>query len=237
MEILITICARGGSKGIPKKNIRIINNKPLIAYSIKHAFEFSKHFKSDIALSTDSFEIKNVAYQCGIATDYIRPDSISKDTTGKVETINHLLNFEETSRSKVYDYILDLDVSSPLRNVSDLLNAFNIIKDSPEALNLFSVNDANRNPYFNMVEKNNMGYFELVKKGDFTSRQTAPKVYELNASFYFYRRAFFLENPIKTICEKSLIFKMPHVCFDLDHPIDFDYMEFLITNNKLGFSI
>ena len=107
MEILITICARGGSRGIPNKNILKINNVPLIEYSIIHAFEFSKYFKSDVALSTDSLEIKNIANKCGLITNYIRPDSISKDTTGKIETINHLLNFEEKDKSKKYDHILD----------------------------------------------------------------------------------------------------------------------------------
>jgi len=237
MEILITLCARGGSKGIPGKNIRNINGKPLIAYSIDHANSFSEKHNADITLSTDSLDIRDVAKSFGLETEYVRPDSVSLDNTGKMETILHVLNFEESYSKKKYDFILDLDISSPLRNLDDLLIGFEKIKADQDALNLFSVNHANRNPYFNMVEQKSDGYYGLVKKGDFLTRQSAPAIYELNASFYFYRRNFFEQSTPKTISERSLIHVMNHICFDLDHPIDFDFMEFLITNNKLGFEL
>jgi CMP-N,N'-diacetyllegionaminic acid synthase len=237
MEILITLCARGGSKGIPGKNIRFINGKPLIAYSIAHANAFATIHKADITLSTDSIEIKEVAKKLGLETNYIRPDSISLDVTGKMETILHLLNYEESKRHKKYEYILDLDISSPLRTLEDLLQGFNKIFSDPQALNLFSVNPANRNPYFNMVELQENGYFGLVKKGNFLTRQSAPEVYDLNASFYFFKRSFFDQNNLKTISEKSLIHVMKHICFDLDHTVDFEFMEFLLENKKLGFEI
>jgi CMP-N,N'-diacetyllegionaminic acid synthase len=237
MEILITLCARGGSKGIPGKNIKNINGKPLIAYSIAHAKSFSVKHSADITLSTDSLAIRDVAKIYGLETEYVRPDSVSLDGTGKMETILHVLKFEECSRKKKYDFILDLDISSPLRNLDDLLLGFEKIKADQNALNLFSVNPANRNPYFNMVEQKTDGYYGLVKKGDFLTRQSAPAIYDLNASFYFYRRNFFEQNTLKTISNRSLIHVMNHICFDLDHPIDFDFMEFLITNNKLGFEL
>jgi CMP-N-acetylneuraminic acid synthetase len=108
-----------------------------------------------------------------------------------------------------------------------------------EALTLFSVNPSNRSPYFNMVEKNESGYYQLSKNLDTTilTRQSAPLVYDLNASFYFYRR-FFFDLDLKTpITNKSLIFEIKHLCFDLDHPHDFDFLEYLFTNNKLPFQI
>ncbi|CAM3852491.1 acylneuraminate cytidylyltransferase family protein [Aquirufa aurantiipilula] len=237
MEILITLCARGGSKGIPGKNIRLINGIPLIAYSIAHANAFSSKYKADIALSTDSDDIRSVAKFYGVETDYIRPENISLDSTGKMETISHILNFEENKKNKKYDFIIDLDISSPLRNLEDLLKGFEIIRNDEEAMNLFSVNPAQRNPYFNMVEKKNNGYFGLVKEGNFLTRQSAPDIYDLNASFYFFRRRFFDQINPKTINDKSLIFVMKHICFDLDHPIDFEFMEYLISNNKLDFNI
>jgi len=237
MEILITLCARGGSKGIPGKNIRLINGLPLIAYSIAHGNSFSAIHKADIALSTDSFDIKEVAKRYGLKTKYIRPNDISLDGTGKVETILHVLSYEESTRQKKYDYILDLDISSPLRNLDDLLIGFEKILNDPHALNLFSVSAANRNPYFNMVEQKEDGYYSLVKEGNFLTRQTAPAIFDLNASFYFYRRVFFDQETPKTISNRSLIHVMNHICFDLDHPIDFDFMEFLINKNKLGFEL
>ena len=237
MSILITICARGGSKGIPGKNIRSLNGIPLIAYSITAAKNFSVDKNAVIALSTDSEEIKNVAASFGVTTTYNRPEELATHSAGKIETIKHLLEHEEKIAGASFNHILDLDVTAPLRTVADLNNAFEVIQKDTDALNLFSVNPAARNPYFNMVEQQQNGYFGLVKRGNFLTRQSAPKVYELNASFYFYRRFFFEQTNRATISERSLIYEMPHVCFDLDHEIDFEFMEFLLKNNKLGFEL
>ena len=237
MRILITICARGGSKGIPGKNIKLLNGKPLIAYTIQTAQKFGQLYDADIALSTDDEQIKNVAADYGLLTSYSRPVELASDIAGKVETLADLLIFQEKSQNKLYDYILDMDVTSPLRTVEDLDEAFSMIRNDEEALNIFSVNNANRNPYFNMVEQQDNGSYGLVKSGKFLTRQSAPLVYDLNASFYFFKKTFFEENNITTINKFSLIYLMPHICFDLDHPIDFEFMEYLILNNKLDFNL
>jgi CMP-N-acetylneuraminic acid synthetase len=112
-----------------------------------------------------------------------------------------------------------------------------MIQTDGNALNLFSVNPANRNPYFNMVEKQQNGYYGLCKKTDqpILGRQSAPKVCDMNASFYFYRRNFFDSGLQSAITNRSLIYEMPHICFDLDHPVDFEFLFFLIINDKLDF--
>jgi len=235
MRILITICARGGSKGIPGKNIKLLNGKPLIAYSIEIANKFSKIYNCDIVLSTDSISIKNVAAEYGLNSKYERPIELSLDETGKIETLKHVIRYQEKIASQDYDYIIDLDVTSPLRNVFDLESGLEILKRDQNALNLYSVSLANRNPYFNIVEKKNNGYFDVVNKGLYFSRQQAPKVYDMNSSFYIYSKKFFQENQITTTTSNSLIYIMPHICFDLDHPLDFDFMEYLLTNKKLDF--
>jgi CMP-N,N'-diacetyllegionaminic acid synthase len=237
MEILITLCARGGSKGIPGKNIRLINGRPLIDLSIQVAKAFAAKYHADIALSTDAESIKEVARQCGIDTTYTRPAELATDKAGKIETIKDLLFSEQKKNNKSYEFILDLDVTSPLRNLHDLETAFEIISTDAGALNLFSVNIASRNPYFNMVEQKPDGYYGLIKKGEFLTRQSAPPVYDLNASFYFYRKAFFESDSVTTINDRSLIYVMPHICFDLDHPLDFEFMEYLMVNNKLDFTL
>ena len=90
-----------------------------------------------------------------------------------------------------------------------------------------------------MVEQKENGYFSQVKKlqGNVFTRQAAPKVYDLNASFYIYRRAFFYLGYKDAITDRSLIYNVPHICFDLDHPIDFEIISFLIEKNKLDFSL
>jgi CMP-N,N'-diacetyllegionaminic acid synthase len=239
-NILLTICARGGSKGIPGKNIKTIAGKPLIQYTIIVAKSFAIKFNSKITLSTDDLEIKKAAEKAGLFTKYERPRFLATDEAGKIDTIRDLLIYEESIENIKYDYILDLDVTSPLRTLDDLQNAFKILKNNKEALNIFSVNNAARNPYFNMVEENQNGFYSLVKTnpdGSLLTRQSAPKVFELNASFYIYRRLFFDSDLKSAITEKSLIYEMNHICFDLDHPVDFLFMEYLLKNDKLDFKL
>lgn len=239
MNILITICARGGSKGIPGKNIKPLCGKPLIGYTIDVAKAFqSKYPGTQIALSTDSDEIKNVAAQCGLQSNYTRPESLAGDAVGKIDAIRDILYYCEKNNDTKYDYVLDMDVTSPLRNLDDLEKGLQIIVNDKKAVNLFSVSPAGRNPYFNMVEQKENGYYDKIKTlGDVLARQAAPKVYDLNASFYFYRREFFEAGYKGAITDKSLIYEVPHTCFDLDHPLDFEIISFLMLNNKLDFKL
>lgn len=239
-NILITICARGGSKGIPGKNIKPIAGQPLIGYTINLAKMLSSKWNAKIALSTDNKEIRAVAAKYGILSDYNRPEFLSTDSAGKVDTIKDLMLYEETLSNQKFDYVLDLDVTSPLRTAEDVEEAFSILIANKNALNLFSVNKASRNPYFNMVEEKNDGFYKIVKsnsEGDIMTRQLAPNVFELNASFYWYRRTFFDLEMKSVISNKSLIYEMSHICFDLDHPLDFLFMEYLLVNKKLDFKL
>jgi len=238
MNILITICARGGSKGIPGKNIKPINDKPLLHYTFETAFKLSKKFTCDIQLSTDSNEIIECAKLLNYQTTYIRPDYLATDKAGKLDVIKEAWKYAKKFNQKEYDIILDMDVTSPLRNVEDLEEALNKLLENKDALNLFSVNIANRNPYFNMVEEGEDGFVRLVKEGNnFKSRQEAPKVYDMNASFYFFKRAFMDSSLESAINSRTIIYEMPHICFDVDHPVDFTILELMLKNNLLDFSL
>ncbi|EAS19082.1 cytidylyltransferase [Flavobacteria bacterium BBFL7] len=239
MNILITLCARGGSKGIPDKNIKLMVGRPLIYYSLKTAHNFAYKHKADIILSTDSDRIKNKVVSLGldsIDVSYSRPDFLATDNAGKIDVIVDVKNYAERTQNKLYDYVIDLDVTSPLRTLEDLEQALLLLKNS-NAHNIFSVNVAERNPYFNMVEKNQDGYYGLSKQANYSTRQSAPHVYDMNASFYIYSKSFFDNKCKSAITDQSLIFEMNHICFDLDHPKDFDYMEYLLSNNKLDFKL
>lgn len=237
-KLLITICARGGSKGIPGKNIKDLNGRPLIAYTIDVANKLSEHFDVTIGLSTDSDEIMQVAKVCGVETDYKRPDELATDKAGKLAAIYDVYRYM-VSQGNEFDLLLDLDVTSPLRNVDDILNTYKILEDHPETLNAFSVSPAHKNPYFNMVEEDENGCVSLAKKleGNVLSRQTAPVVYEMNASFYLFRIKFFEDNLDNIFTAHARAYNVPHLCFDLDEPIDFEFMEFLFQNNKLDFQL
>ena len=243
MNRLITMCARGGSKGIPGKNVKVINGIPLIGYSINCAKTFKEEMASkanvDIELSTDSEHIREIAAKCGLDSKYVRPDYLANDTAGKVDAIADVYQYASKKNKKVYDYVLDLDCTSPLRTQKDLQEALNIIEKDPNALIIYSVSEAGRNPYFNQVEKKENGYYDVVKKLDsnFMSRQVAPVVYDMNASFYFYTKKFFDEGLRCTETDRTLVYLMDHICFDLDNPIDFEFMSFLLENNKLDFEL
>src|SRR3954462_12680497 len=116
-SILITICARGGSKGIPGKNIKTLAGRPLIDYTIKVANLFAEKYNGTVALSTDDELIRNVAAECGLTSGYQRPESLASDTAGKVDAIRDIVLFEEKRLNITFDYILDLDVTAPLRTL------------------------------------------------------------------------------------------------------------------------
>ena len=118
MNILCTICARSGSKGVKNKNIITINKKPLIYYTIKQAKKSSLF--TNIVLSTDSLKISKIGKKYGADVFFLRPKSLSKDTTGKISAIRHALIKSEKYYNKNFDYIIDLDVTSPLRFPLDI---------------------------------------------------------------------------------------------------------------------
>ena len=238
MNILITICARGGSKGILNKNIKPLNGIPLIAYTIRTGFQFAEKYNADFSLSTDSEEIQTVAAKYGLLSNYQRPIELTSDTSGKISAIKHLMDFEEKGRRKHYDFIIDMDVTSPLRNLNDLECAFIQLQKHNNALNIFSVSPANRNPYFNMVEQLDDEFVCVVKNlGEIKSRQDAPKVFDMNASFYIFKKDFFKEGWEIATTDHSLAYIVPHICFDIDNPIDFIFMEILLKKRLLDFKL
>lgn len=238
MNMLITICARGGSKGIPGKNTKPLDGVPLIHYTLRIAQKFAELYNADIQISTDSTEILQTAKELGYETDYKRPTELASDTAGKIDAIKDALSFSEKVNNKEYDYVLDLDVTSPLRTLDDLTNAFAQLESNKRALNIFSVNHSARNPYFNMVEESYDGFVKVVKEsGGFKSRQEVPLVYDMNASFYFFRRRFFEEGYEISTTPYSMAYVMNHICFDLDHSHDFVMMELMLQKKLLGIEI
>ena len=235
-NILITICARGGSKGIPGKNIKEVNGKPLIAYTIEAAKRVKESLadnRVDIELSTDSEEIRKCAAEYGLKSDYQRPAYLANDTSGKVDAIRDIVLHSEKKNDCKYDFIVDLDVTSPIRTTDDIINCLNMFNEDNDLKTVFSVNHCARNPYFNQVEEKADGYCKLVIEGKYLSRQTAPKVYDMNASIYVYQRLFFDTDSSTPLTDKTKAYVMDHICFDLDEPHDYDYLSFLVSTKRI----
>ncbi|MCM1291043.1 MAG: acylneuraminate cytidylyltransferase family protein [Prevotella sp.] len=234
MNCLVTVCARGGSKGIPGKNIKPVGGKPLLAYTAGIAKRFADKHGFDLAFSTDSDEIRKVGAEYGLPTDYVRPESLAGDVIGKPAAIFDLMKWAEKKYGKRYDYVLDLDVTSPIRTMEDIEKCLQTILSSPDAMTIFSVSPCGRNPYFNQVAERSDGYYGVATgDGNVTARQKAPKVYDINGSIYVYRRdALDCDFP-KAISPKTLVYVMDHLCFDLDEPSDYDYLAYLLDTGKL----
>ncbi len=229
MNILVTICARGGSKGVKKKNIRPLMGKPLIAYTIEHAIKWGR--ATDIIVSTDSTEIADVAKQFGAKIPFIRPAELAADTTPKIPVIRHALKECEHLHNRIYPLVVDLDASAPLRQVADIEGCYQVFLQR-RPLTVFSVVNAHKNPYFNMVELDERGWAKPSKtapSGTFR-RQDAPKVYDMNASIYLYDREFLLDDSNNNaISGRSAVFEMDEISgVDIDKEMDFKYVEFLM---------
>ena len=235
-NILISVCARGGSKGIPGKNLKDLNGKPLIDYTLTFIEKLKESLEFDLYFSSDDQQIVNHLIKKGYNVPDIREKKLAKDHTPKIDVIRNALLNAENHFCKPYDYVIDLDVTSPLRHVKDIIDAFAQLKNDQNALNIFSVSRSRKNPYFNMIERKEDGYFKkVISKDEITGRQQTPVVYELNASFYILTKAFLEGDYRKMVTDKSLIYEMPHLCFDIDEPIDFQLMEAVLKNNLFQF--
>ncbi|TXE81320.1 acylneuraminate cytidylyltransferase family protein [Campylobacter peloridis] len=228
-NILCTICARGGSKGVKNKNIKKINNLELIAYSIIQA-KNSKLF-DHIVISTDNDEIANVALKYGGEVFFKRDKSLAQDTSAKLPVIKDaLLKSEEYFKNK-FDTIIDLDASAPLRSSKDIINAYELFKYENKD-NLITATPARRNPYFNLIEIQD-GIVNKSKEGNFVTRQSAPKCYDMNASIYIFKREKLLKNDTLFGKNTSLYIMNEKTAFDIDSELDFEIVEFLIKKANL----
>jgi len=232
-KILVIVAARGGSKGIKNKNIRPLCGKPLIAHTILQAKQWGRADR--LICSTDSEEIAGIAHQFGAQVPFMRPAELATDTAGKLDVLKHAVLAAEKHYQEQYQIIIDLDVTAPVRKISDIQGALDMFLDK-RPKNIFSVTPSRKNPYFNMVEINQTGSVALSKDGgSFLRRQDAPLVYDANASIYVYDRDYLVDESTKqVISDKTLVYLMDEFsAFDIDSEVDFQFVEFLV-NKGLG---
>lgn len=231
MKRLCSICARGGSKGVLNKNTKIIGGLPLIAHSIYQAKKSGLF--SNIAVSSDSEEILKVAQEYGADILIRRPVELSTDTAAKLPVIQHCMLESEKAAGNKYDFVVDLDCTSPLRSVQDIINSVELYEKS-NAKNLITGMNARRSPYFNLVQLNEHGFVNLSAQTDkpIVRRQDAPKCYDMNASIYIWRRQSLLD-AVKVIEDQTIIYEMPEErSIDIDSPLDFEIVNFLMEKQK-----
>ena len=230
MNILCTICARKGSKGLKNKNFLKIYNKKLIFYSIDQA----KKIKSidDIVISTDLEIPTKELKKRNLRLFFKRSKNLSSDRAGKVPVIRDALLKAEYFYKKKYDIIIDLDVSSPLRKLDDIKKAIKMFL-ARDSNNLITACKSRKNPYFNMVEVVN-DKLCLVKKmkKKILRRQDARQVYDINASIYIWKRNYLLKSNT-IISNKTLLYEMPYNrSVDIDSKDDLKIVKLFLKNDK-----
>lgn len=209
---------------MPGKNIKKLLGRPLIAYTIEHAKK-SKYIDR-IIVSTEDKNIAATSNKYGAETPFIRPKRLAADSSSTLDVLLHAINWMEKKENYLFDTVVLLHATTPLRDPEDIDKSIELLFKK-NADSVFSVTEAHRNPYFNMVEmKNNR--VKLVKKGNLMNRQEAPLVYDMNSSIYVWKKNT-LKTKKKTILKKTHIYIMPKErSVDIDDYIDFKIAEALL---------
>ena len=230
MKRLAVICARGGSKGVKGKNLRDLAGKPLIAHSILQAKDCGLF--DAVGVSSDSAEILDAARKWGADYTITRPAGLASDTAPKVPAIRHCAEIVEAETGETFDTIVDLDATAPLRNLDDIRGAVELL-ETGGAANVVTGMASRRSPYFNLVERDEMGRVHLSKAPatPIARRQDAPECFDLNASvFVWIRGALFSDNDY-VLGDDTLLFVMPEErSIDIDTETDFKFVEFLMSS-------
>ena len=232
MNILFTICARAGSKGVAGKNVRLFCGQPIVYYTLEIYEKYMKKYgrnqnRIDLAVNTDSDQLLEQIDRKG--TEYIfikRKEELAGDLVAKGEVIRDTLIEVERIKNCEYELVIDLDITSPLRNLEDVEGTIRQVTENESCNFAYSVVESRRNPYFNMVSRKENGFYDRVILSDYTARQQTPVCFDMNASIYVWTRNYLLDMSLEKKC--ALIWKMDdNAVLDIDSESDFEIMEVL----------
>lgn len=226
-NILVIITARGGSKGIPGKNIKLLCGKPLLCYSIDAARTIVPDER--ICLTTDSEEIIQVAENYGLHVPFVRPAELATDASGSDGVLKHALGWYDAQGVPV-DIVVLLQPTSPFRTRKQLLEALDLYDDEVDMV--VSVSEAATNPYYDAYEEDENGFLKL-SKGDVrpTRRQEAPCVWQTNGSIYVINAQALRTKPMSTFAKQRKYVMEKQYSVDLDTLVDWKLAEILKSEN------
>ena len=230
MNILFTVCGRAGSKGFKNKNLKQLNGIPLVYYTLSAIrIYINKHPENSVkvALNTDSKELQKLVASQHLVDNVIfieRREELAGDIVAKVEVIKD--TYLQCKEDGDFDVVVDVDITSPMRRVSDIESAIGKLLADQNCDLVCSVVPSRRSPYFNMVEKRD-DYYRKVCPSMYTARQQVPASFELNASIYAYRSEFLSGKIDKTILDYNcdIIIMPDYLVLDIDSEEDFELME------------
>lgn len=231
MDTIAFIFARGGSKGLPGKNIRPFAGKPLIAWAIEQAKEVSQIRR--VIVSTDSEEISDVALRYGAEVPFMRPAHLAADETPEWLAWRHALQFIQNEEGSLPDIMVSVPVTSPLRQTTDIEKCLEIFEEGDTDM-VIVVTDAHRNPYFNMVKQNSDGTVGLVipPNENVVRRQDAPEIFDMTTVAYIAAPEYIMnQNSMFSGRLKALHIPINRA-IDIDSQLDFEIAEFLYKKQK-----
>ena len=225
MKPLFVIPARGGSKGIPGKNIKPLGGKPLIAYSVEVARQLAPD--SDICVSTDDPAIADVVREMGLEVPFMRPDYLATDHCGTYEVLLHAVQFYE-NLGRNYDTLVLLQPTSPLRTALDVRRCLEAY--SPDVDMVVTVVEAASNPYYNCYETDAEGFLHISKgDGSYVRRQDAPKAWEYNGAVYVINIDRLKQMPLSRFPRRRMVEMERSRSIDLDTPLDWMVAEAVVA--------
>ncbi|MEE1337493.1 MAG: acylneuraminate cytidylyltransferase family protein [Muribaculaceae bacterium] len=228
MKTLYIIPARGGSKGIPGKNIKPLAGKPLIAYSVEVAQQLAPD--CDICVTTDDLEIIATVENMGLKVPFVRPAELATDHSGTYEVLLHALNHYE-QQGISYDRIVLLQPTSPFRTVDDVNNCLKLY--TPDIDMVVSVKQASANPYYNAFETDENGFLHISKgEGNYTRRQDAPPVWEYNGAVYVINTQSLRKMPLNKFPRRRMCEMSAEHSIDLDTPTDWLIAESILKSRE-----
>lgn len=228
MKILVIIPARGGSKGIPRKNIKPLAGKPLIYYTIDAARAIVPD--EDICVSTDDDEIVHVIEKYGLGIPFKRPKELATDTAGTYEVLLQALEFYN-NQGKHYDVVLLLQNTSPFRTAEHIKEALTLYRNDIDMV--VSVRECPSNPYYSVFEENAEGYLNICKGGgNYIRRQDAPKVYEYNGAIYVINPETLRQKPLHKFTRRIKYVMDEESSLDLDTMADWHLAEYYIKHRE-----
>lgn len=233
MRVLFIVTARGGSKGVPQKNIKLIGGLPLVAYKIISAKKCS--VENRIIVSTDDTEIAEVAKQYGAEVPFIRPEYLATDNASSMDVVEHAMNWIEENDDSTYDYVCLLEPSSPFATAQDFDNAFRIIQEK-DADTLLGMEEADVNSRFihELDENKGLSYFyEAIKSIQSVRRQDQKMEYTMNGCMYIAKWDYFKKNKLFHAMN-SVPYIMPREkSIEIDTMIDYEFACFLVDKGYI----
>ncbi len=230
MKYVALICARGGSKGLPNKNIKLLGGVPLIGWAIKIADQIDRISK--VIVSTDSNEIAEIAKDYGAEVPFIRPEGLAQDNSPEWLVWRHALDYLKSVNYEL-DGLIVIPPTSPLREVQDVISCINTFeKGNVDFVN--TISDAHRSPYFNMVVVNNKGYSSLVIQQDdkIFRRQDAPDIFDITTVAYVVKPEFVYKSNNAFDGLVRSVYIPPERALDIDTLLDFEFVEYLFSKNS-----